>query len=72
MQYVKTAFGKTQSDGTLATTMESRSDPSETLGATSHMDANDLEKINAFYECSDAPNCKLSYCMYSQCSLLFT
>ena len=61
MQYGNTAFGKTQSDGTLAKTMESRSDPSETLGAASHMDANDLGKINAFYECSNAPTCKLSY-----------
>ena len=59
MQYKKTAFGKTLSDGTKATTMESRSDPSETLGAVSHMDANDLEKINAYYECSNAPSCKL-------------
>ena len=59
MQYRNTAFGKKQSDGTKATTMESRSDPSESLGAVSHMDANDLEKINAYYECSNAPSCKL-------------
>ena len=59
MQYGKTAFGKTLSDGTKATTMESISDPSETLGAVSHMNANDLGKINAFYECSNTPSCKL-------------
>ncbi|XP_020620509.1 astacin-like [Orbicella faveolata] len=56
MQYKNTAFGKKQSDGTDATTMESKSDPSETLGAVSHMDANDLEKINSYYECSNAPS----------------
>lgn len=72
MQYGNTAFGKTQSDGTLATTMESISDASETLGAASHMNANDLGKINAFYGCSDAPTCKLNYCMYGQYKLLFT
>lgn len=61
MQYGKTAFGITLSDGTKATTMESISDSSETLGAVSHMNANDLGKINDFYDCSNAPTCKLSY-----------
>jgi len=55
MQYGKTAFGITLSDGTKATTMESISDSSETLGAVSHMNANDLGKINDFYDCSSAP-----------------
>ena len=59
MQYGKTAFGISLSDGTKATTMESISDSSETLGAVSHMNANDLEKINDFYDCSNAPTCKL-------------
>ena len=59
MQYSNTAFGTTLSDGTKATTMDFNSNPSETLGADSHMDANDLEKINEFYQCSNAPSCKL-------------
>ena len=66
MQYKKTAFGKKLSDGTKAITMESRSDPSETLGAVSHMNANDLEKINKYYECSNAPSCKLRCTKYSK------
>ena len=59
MQYKNTAFGIKQSDDTKAVTMDSKSDPSETLGAVSHMDANDLGKINAYYECSNTPSCKL-------------
>ncbi|KAL9955229.1 hypothetical protein ACROYT_G036521 [Oculina patagonica] len=48
MQYGKTAFGNNG-----AVTMESKSDSDEKLGAVSHMDANDLGKINAFYTCSN-------------------
>ena len=59
MQYGKTAFGKTLSDGTTAVTMQSNSDANEKLGAVSHMDANDLGKINSFYQCSSPETCKL-------------
>ena len=40
--------------------MQSNSDANEELGAVSHMDANDLGKINALYSCTNAPTCKLA------------
>ena len=70
MQYGKTAFGKTLSDGTTAVTMQSKSNPDEKLGAPSHMDAMDLEKINLLYKC-DHKKCKLYWLHWDECTTFF-